>query len=587
MGGDVAPENDQHPGVSLVVAKGEASREVTACEALVEALAALGVTHAFGLTGGAVAPFCSAVAESPIRLMHFRHEAGAAFAAVELSLATGRPVVVFATTGPGLANCITGMIAARWEGARVIFVTGATASPQRGRWAFQETSAYTLPTADLFAPGPVFHFAAMVESPQELALAAARIRAGLARPEGFVAHLGLPMNLQTAPAADAPAARFESLAPPACADVDAARCAALLAAEPFVIWAGFGARHASDAVRELARRSGARVMSSPRAKGIFPEDHPQYLGVTGLGGHERVLREMRAAPPARVLVLGSRLGEFTSFWSRDLVSPGGLVHVDVDPAAFGAAYPDAPTLAVQSDVGAFLRAVLARWPDDVPAHAAPRAVPSATERAPRAEGPVRPSYLMERLQRIVVEGSDAVVLTEAGNAFALGSHHLRFREPGRYRVSSGYGAMGHATTGVVGAALGPARKAVALVGDGAMLLASEVNTAAQYDVDAVWVVLNDARYNMIEQGMRAIGRTPRETCFPRADFASIAVGMGGGGVSVAREADVDAALLRALAARGPFVVDVSIDPDELAPAGGRNASLTSQGVSVPPRGVPA
>ena len=89
-------------------------------ECLTGVLIGLGVSHAFGVIGGAVAPFALALSRSPIRYVHCCHEGGAIFAAVEASLATGRPAVVFTTTGPGLANVINGLLAARWEGARVI-----------------------------------------------------------------------------------------------------------------------------------------------------------------------------------------------------------------------------------------------------------------------------------------------------------------------------------------------------------------------------------------------------------------------------------------------------------------------------------
>ena len=83
----------------MTSASGQA--EHTVADTLVEALIDLGVQHAFGVFGGAIAPFCEALNRSPIEVAHFRHEAGAAFAAIEASLATGRPVVVVATTGPG------------------------------------------------------------------------------------------------------------------------------------------------------------------------------------------------------------------------------------------------------------------------------------------------------------------------------------------------------------------------------------------------------------------------------------------------------------------------------------------------------
>jgi acetolactate synthase-1/2/3 large subunit len=574
---------------SMVVPKGpaepsnEASPACTISEALVNALAALGVEHAFGLFGGAIAPFCEALSRSPISIMHARHEGGAAFAAIEASLATGKLVVVFATTGPGLTNLYTGMVAARGEGAKVLFVSGCTSAAQRGRGAFQETGGASSAMTPLFTNGAVFHHSALVEDPAELDAFVARLASGVHRPGGFVAHIGLPIALQTARRAPLARARLSSTPPPVCDADTVARCVELLSNAPFVIWTGFGSREASLAIRALAEVSGARVMATPRAKGVFPENHPQYLGVTGLGGHGAVEDYLRKAQPARVLVLGSRLGEMVSFWSPDLVPREGLVHVDLDPDVFGAAYPDVPTLGVQAEIGAFVEALVAAWPRSAPLSVPPKLSPSELPPEPRDEGAVRPSFLMKAIQRNVVEGSDAIVLTEAGNAFALGSHYLRFTRPGRYRVSTGFGSMGQAAAGVIGSALGRSRKAVGIVGDGAMLMHNEVNTAVNYGLSAVWIVLNDARYGMIEQGMQSIGWKPFETDFPRSDFVSIARAMGGDGVRVERERDVEEALQAGLSSLGPFVIDVIIDPHETAPSVRRNQSLRAQGLSSAPK----
>jgi acetolactate synthase-1/2/3 large subunit len=280
-----------------------------------------------------------------------------------------------------------------------------------------------------------------------------------------------------------------------------------------------------------------------------------------------------------MLVLGSRLGEFSSFWDKDLIPPQGLIHVDVDSAVLGAAFPSTPVWAIQSEIKGFLRGVLGEL-DGVDARALqPTAAwgspfPAAPE--PRATGLVRPAILMSALQRIFVEPGDTIVLTEAGNAFAWTTHHLAFREPRRYRVSVGFGSMGHATTGVVGAALGGQCKAVAVVGDGSMLMQNELSTAATYGIDAVWVVLNDGRYNMTEQGMRSVGLDPHATGFHEVDFVATARALGADGVRVDREEDLDAALLRARTAKGPFVVDVHIDPTNAAPVGARNKNLLEQ-----------
>lgn len=555
----------------------------TVAQALVSTLVELGVEYAFGVLGGAIAPFCQALSQSPIRLIHCRHEAGAAFAAIEASLASGRPSVVVATTGPGVTNMHTGMAAARAEGAKVLFVSGTTPASQRGRGAFQETGGAFSALGPLFVAGNLFHQAGVLEDPAELDTAISRLTTGFARPNGFVAHLGIPLAVQTARRAPTKT-RITTRPSPLCDSFMIAECVELLTARQFVIWAGFGARGAADLVQSLAELTGARVMCTPRGKGVMPEHHPQYLGVTGLGGHCRVTDYLSRARPGLALVLGSRLGEMSSFWSNEFVPQGGLIHVDLDAEAFGTAYPDVPTLGVQAEIRAFLADLLSAWPasdddididiDDTLAHSV---IPERSL-TPRAEGPVRPSYLMQAIQREVVEQTQAIVMTEAGNSFSLGSHHLRFPEAGRYRVSTGFGSMGQATAGVLGAALARDNKAFAIVGDGAMLMLNELNTAAKYNLPAVWIILNDARYGMIEQGMESVGWIPFETDFPRADFVDIARAMGADGVRVQREEDVIAALRQSLAAKVPFVIDVIIDPTEVAPSGQRNKSLAKQGL---------
>src|SRR5438552_5564764 len=122
------------------------------------------------------------------------------------------------------------------------------------------------------------------------------------------------------------------------------------------------------------------------------------------------------------------------------------------------------------------------------------------------------------LQDSVVDRSDATLLSESGNSFLWTTHRLRFSEPHRYRVSTGVGAMGHAAAGVVGAALATGGRAVAIVGDGALLMTNEINTAVKYRARSVWVVLNDARYGMCAQGMESLGLSA-DAEIPPVDFA--------------------------------------------------------------------
>lgn len=548
----------------------------TVSAALVDGLTRLGVGHAFGVMGGAIAPFFRALAHSSIQCLHFRHEGGAAFAAVEASLATRRPVVVFTTAGPGLSNALTGMLAARWEGAHVIFVSAATAAANRGRVATQETTPATM-TAGLYTASGALHYAATLDHPTQLAAVMRHLGNGVARTSGFVAHLSLPIDVQNAPAGPLKSAVELGDPAPVCSPALIAKHAQLIAGKSIALWVGFGARHAAPAIRKLAERTGARVMCSPRGKGIFPEDHPQFLGVTGLGGHPEVDEALTSERPVHTIVLGTRMGESTSFWAPELTPSHSFVHVDTDPTAFGVAYPDVRTHAVVADVGAYCAALVDALADTP----APRvgAVPARPWSRPalRADGPVRPQVLLAELQRVFVDSGDAWLMAESGNAFCWSTHLLRYAQPGRYRVSTGFGSMGHATTSVVGAALARKGKAVALVGDGAMMMMNELHAAVQYQADAVWVVMNDACYLMCAQGMQVMGWQPFSCELPRVDFVALARAVGADGERVTRELDVGAALERAARARGPWVVDVALDPAEVPPSGRRNKSLMQQG----------
>ncbi|MBZ5709139.1 thiamine pyrophosphate-binding protein [Nannocystis pusilla] len=545
------------------------------------ALHAAGVREAFGVIGGGIAPLAAGLANTPIRFYHFRHEAGAGFSAIESWFATGRPAVVAVTTGPGLFNVLNAAMAARVDGAKLLVVSGFTSRSQQGRGAVQETSAASMP-ADVTRAGSIFHDVFVPESEDELAGALGRIVRGLTAPGGYVAHLGLPLSLQgkllPTPRPLGAAWRFDPPAPTRGA-VDA--CLDALRDPGAAIWVGHGALAARDDLLRFAEAAHLPVITSPRAKGLFPESHPLFIGVSGAGGGAEVQQWFRARRPRHVLVVGTRLGEVTSFLAPGLAPSERWTHVDIDPAAFGAAYPEVPGRGIVADAAQFFAALHARagetgWyarrePIALPERHAEPPLP------PRSRGDVRPSYLLQAIQARIVDATDALVMSEAGNAFTWCNARLRFDRPGRYRTSAAWGSMGHFTTGCVGAALAGDRRVVAVVGDGAMLMNNEINTAAQYGARVLWIVLNDAQLGLNHHGMLALGMRPLETQMPRTDFVAFARSQGVDGLAVLAEPELDAALDRALAHDGPFVLDVRIDPTVPSPIlAARTRSLESQ-----------
>lgn len=555
-------------------------------EVLATSLSKLGICNVFGVTGGAISPLWNTLGKSDLELLHFRHEAGAAFAATEAYLATGRPAAVAVTSGPGITNALTGLYAARSEGAKVLFISGCTPSNLRGRAAMQETSPDTL-GSDIFNSGALFTFARVVDSENDLRDSLTAIAAGLSGHGGYVAHLSLPVSMQNAamPTDIADDIAIGPATGPREPDAVIASCADIVRTERIVIWVGFGARGCAESVRRLADLIGAPVMSSPRGKGIYPENHPNFIGVTGFGGHRSVASFLADYRPERLLVLGSRLGEMTSFWRDELVPPRGIIHIDIDDAVRCAAYPNAPTVFVHNEVGDFLDRLLEELTEDVTGNdtalPAPQAVggstPQALDDIEIADlGPVRPTALLKAVQDVIIDQHSPIVLAEAGNAFAWATHYLRFSEPLQFRISTAFASMGHAAAGVVGSALATGRKAVAIVGDGAMLMNNELSTAVHYRIPAVWIILNDSQYGMIDHGMRLVGHHPTQVGLPSADFAAYANSLGALGLRVDNELDIEHALSKAMRHDGPAVVDVVIDPAVTAPIQGRATSVVGQ-----------
>ncbi|NET52460.1 MAG: thiamine pyrophosphate-binding protein [Merismopedia sp. SIO2A8] len=255
------------------------SAPLSVAEAVVKMLTQMGVKYAFGVSGGAIAPLWHALKHSSIKVLHFRHEAGAAFAACEAYFASDHPVVVFTTAAPGITNALTGLFAARWEGAKVIFLSPSTSASQRGRWAFQETSTYTMPDTGIFTSGKLFNYAITLECSSQLPEISRRLALGLRKTHGFVAHLSISTAIQSSLVKSSLPQVNLSHSLVTATEERIAECAKLLLEGSFAIWVGFGARKAAAEISQLAKRTSAAVMCSPRGKGIFPEDHPQFVGV--------------------------------------------------------------------------------------------------------------------------------------------------------------------------------------------------------------------------------------------------------------------------------------------------------------------
>lgn len=544
----------------------------TVAGTLADLLAGLGVRVGFGVTGGPVAAFVHALEDHrTIRWHMARTEAGAVLEAVGACSVTGAPAVVVATCGPGVAALHQGLLVARSAGARIVVVSPRTPAPQRGRRVPQDSGP---PSADFLVPGPLFDTVAAPESVDELAPLAAVLGAGLARRHGFLAHVVLPTDLLTRPAPPLPAVRRRPGRVVPDPELVAEVASVLRRRRCFVV-AGRGARDDAGLVAELAAAAGAPVVTTPGAKGVVDERGPLAFGVTGIGGTAGTLEALRAVRPHIGLVLGSGLGPASVGADVVRLPRHGLVHVDRDPAAIGAAW-DVPTLAVEAELRPFLEALLpAVTGPPRPLPARPALLPAGPPAGRPRGGWVRPRALMHAVQAEVVDGSDAPVLVEVGSVWPWATSSLCFASPHRLHLETEVGSMGTAVAGGVGAALATGRTAVVLTGDWSFDMAlPELRTAVDHRAPVVWVVLQTFGGQMVRDGDLAVhGRSGSSASFAAADLTGAATALGARAVRVDDEDGLRPALRSALAGEGPCVVEVVADTSEAPSYGGRFDAL--------------
>ncbi|MHB8877593.1 MAG: thiamine pyrophosphate-binding protein [Myxococcaceae bacterium] len=377
---------------------------------------------------------------------------------------------------------------------------------------------------------------------------------------------------------------------PRCVSVPASdqivRAAALLnGSKRPAIFAGHGvalARAEGTLVR-LAERLQAAVITSPKGKSVFPENHPLSLGVFGMGGHARADRCLDDND--LILVVGSSLNEFaSSAWSHRLHADGAFIQVDIDPAEIGKNY--AVTVGLQGDARATLEA-LADALGPSPVRGTPEVLTRIAREVPRHEqeaeivseaSPLSPPRVVAELRAAMPD--DAMLFVDTGNASLWAGHYFEARAPRTYFIDMGLAAMGSSVAGVVGGALGsPGRKAVALTGDAAFAMHGfEVHVAVELGIPIVWVVLDNAGHGMIQQGERlAFGEDAGFYGFShRIDSAAVARGLGARGVDADSVTGLKAALVEAFAASGPTVINVRIDPSVEAPTLARRARSVAE-----------
>ena len=555
-------------------------------------LKAEGVRVVFGIPGGLLHPFFEAIeADADLRFIVSRHEEGAAFMADGYARVGRKLAVCAGTSGPGATNLMTGVACAFADGVPMLVVTGQAASHALGKGAAQETSREDIDIVAMFQP--VTKYSAMVTSPGTMPAHLRRaLRQALTGRPGPV-HLNFPVDLWEKPLIedwfDPKTYRPETNTFDRTAVQQAVEV--LLAAERPTLLAGSGVgiAGAEQHLRVLAEILPARVATTPRGKGLFPEDHELSLGVFGFAGHEAARELLLGKEIDALVTVGASLSETSTMnWNPGLGAFKTLLQLDIDVDRIGRNYPvdiplvgDAQTILVEL-VYHLHRAIRdgqaprSTWGKAEPLRRDHQRYMNPELRTSRAT-PLTPARWRCDLEEVLPE--QAVVFSDIGGHMLWNIQHLCIREFQRFFLNLGFGSMGHGTAAPIGAALAdPSRPVFAIVGDACFTMnGMELITAAEYDVPVIWIVENNNMQSITYFASRRLhptGQPLRSSQYARKlQVSAIARAMGLSATVVEKPGQIQEAVRTALSRREPWVIEVRVDPSIPPPAGDRVKSL--------------
>lgn len=530
----------------------EAELSVSLMDQMVDVLCEWGLEAVFGMVGhsnlGMADALRRAEEDGRVTYVGIRHEGAAAFAASGYAKLTGRPAACFSIAGPGATNLLTGLWDAKVDRVPVVALTGQVQTQVLGPGAFQE-----LPLEAAFSA--VAEWSQTVLSPKNATeLAALAMKHAIVQRD--VAHLVLPDEVQELDGSTDPPARpmagrvaATAIAPPA---EELARAVALLAsAERPAIVIGNGARPHRDAVRELAEHLDAPVISTFKAKGTFPDDHPLGCGVLGRSGIP--VASQTVAKADCLLVLGASFSNHTSIptWVP-------TIQVDLDRMVLGKFHP--VEVPLWGDIGRTIELLRTQ----VPAADRPGAREAVATRWSRwraekasrrgltdAYGRLHPALVFEVLSELMPD--DAVIAVDVGNNTYSFGHFFECR--GRQDVlMSGYlGSIGFALPAALGASVavrrqGSGRKVVSISGDGGLgQYLAEVTTAVKERFPLTHIVLDNGELAKISREQLGAVRPVWQTQLVNPDFAAYAESCGAAGFRVTTADELRPVLETALA----------------------------------------
>ena len=559
-------------------------QETDGFQLVIEALKLNGIETIFGLPGIPITDLTRRMQAAGLRVISFRHEQNAGYAASIAGFMTQKPGICLTVSAPGFLNGLAALANATTNCFPMILVSGSSEREivdlQQGDYEEMDQLAIAKPHAK--AAFRVLHA-------EDIGVGVARaIRAAVSGRPGGV-YLDLPAKLfpQTmeAEAGKASLIKVVDPAPRQIPAPDAVRRALELlksAKRPLIIL-GKGAAYAqADAdIRALVEKTGIPYLPMSMAKGLLPDTHEQSASAA----RSYVLPEADV-----VMLVGARLNWLLSqgkgkTWGGDNAKAwGGQKFVQIDISAHGADSDvriDAPVVGdIGSCVAAMLAGIGANWPKppsdwlDAIAERKTKNVAKMSEALAKNPSPMNFHSALNVVRDIVKANPDAILVNEGANALDFTRSIVDMYKP-RKRLDVGtWGVMGIGMGFSVAAAVVSGEQVIAVEGDSAFGFSGmECETICRYDLPVCVVILNNNGVYRGDEVNPTGGRDPSPLVFVKgARYEMLMEAFGGVGVMVKTPAELRSAMEQAIRSRRPTLINAVID-EKAGTESGRITSL--------------
>jgi acetolactate synthase-1/2/3 large subunit len=535
-----------------------------AVDAIMECLKAEGVDVVFGYPGGANLPTYDAFVDAGIRHILVRHEAGGGHAAEGYAKASGRPGVVFATSGPGATNIVTPLTDAMMDSVPLVAFTGQVRTELLGTDGFQEADTFGITM-------PIVKHSFVIQHPAEIprVVHEAFHIARTGRPGPVL--IDIPQDLSRAeidyqPVQDIHLPGYQPTLEGNSKQVRLAAKALANARRP-VLYAGGGviSANASEELRDLAISGNLPVTCTLMGLGAFPAPHAQWLGMLGMHGTRAANYAMDEAD--LIVAIGARFDDRITGKLSEFAPRAKFIHIDIDPAEISKNVP--AHIPIVGDAKRILGRLVGEYralePD-------PARLTGWWERIEhwRATHPLRyddtgdseikPQYLVEALYQAT--GGECILSSDVGQHQMWAAQYFHFTQPRRWINSGGLGTMGFGLPAAIGAAIAcPDVPSVLLTGDGSFQMnIQELATARQYDVAVKCVIMDNGYLGMVRQWQELFWdrRYSNVDMGSWPDWIKLADAYGATGVLLTDKRTLVDDLRTALATPGPVVIDVKV-----------------------------